>query len=251
MKAVHAVVVDDSQLIRELVVKVLNVNDIKTYEAFDADTALKIIKDIKPRLVVLDIMLPGKLDGIDICGELRQDPKFKNLLIVMITASDKKNLEKRALKTGADILIRKPFAPKELWMKINELLKKKNENADEYKIFVLDDEEIVCKIAEETLTREGYDVLAKTGANGAYKMIVHYKPDLVLLDVMMPGISGDQFADIIKSDKNIINKPKIIYYSNKSKQELRELVEKTNVESFVCKIDGPKELLKTVKEVLK
>jgi CheY-like chemotaxis protein len=116
------------------------------------------------------------------------------------------------------------------------------------KIMVIDDDENSCRLAEITLRRAGYDVTVRTHALGSSAEIKSFKPDLILLDVMMPGLSGEALADVIAA--GIKTRPKILFYSNKSPQELSELVKKKGVEGFVCKIDGPSALLKTVEQTL-
>jgi two-component system response regulator MtrA len=116
------------------------------------------------------------------------------------------------------------------------------------KIFILDDDENACRLAALVLARAGYEVQVQTMAIGATSAIKTFSPDLVLLDVMMPALAGDNLVDIIA--KVIKPRPKIVFYSNKTSNELRELVAKTGVEGFVCKVDGPSALVATVRKVL-
>jgi CheY-like chemotaxis protein len=109
------------------------------------------------------------------------------------------------------------------------------------KIMVIDDDENSCRLAEITLRRAGYDVTVRTHALGSSAEIKSFKPDLILLDLMMPGLSGEALADVIAA--GIKTRPRILFYSNKSPQELKKLVKKKGVEGFVCKIYGPSALL--------
>ena len=117
-----------------------------------------------------------------------------------------------------------------------------------YKIFVLDDDETACKLAERVLTQAGYKVMTRTQAIGTTVSVSAFQPDLVLVDVMMPALPGDAVIQIL--EQHMKPRPKILLYSNKSPQELQALVEKTKVEGFVCKVDGPAALLQAVKSVL-
>ena len=92
------------------------------------------------------------------------------------------------------------------------------------RIFVLDDDEVACQLVNQVLSKEGYEVMTRTQAIGATSSIKSFKPDLVLLDVMMPAISGENFVDIIQQSIKPI--PKILYYSNLSAPELQSLADK-------------------------
>ncbi len=117
-----------------------------------------------------------------------------------------------------------------------------------HKIFVLDDDENSCALAQKVLTKAGYEVMITTRAIGASSTIRSFAPHLVLLDVMMPALSGDALAEIIS--RTVHPRPKILFYSNKSAQDLDELVRSSGVDGFVCKVDGPTALLKKIKKAL-
>jgi DNA-binding response OmpR family regulator len=115
------------------------------------------------------------------------------------------------------------------------------------RIFILDDDDNACQLAERVLTKAGYDVQTQTRAIGATTAIRAYHPDLVLLDVMMPALSGDALAEILL--RSVKPCPKILFYSNKQEDELRELARATSVDGYVCKVHGPAALLKTVRGI--
>jgi len=116
------------------------------------------------------------------------------------------------------------------------------------RVFILDDDERSCKLAQMVLERAGYNVMSKTQAIGATNSIRAFDPDLVLIDVMMPALSGDNLVEIL--NQKLDPRPRIIYYSNKSEHELRELMEKTGADGFVCKVDGPGAMVSKVRKYL-
>ena len=116
------------------------------------------------------------------------------------------------------------------------------------KIFVLDDDERACQLAERVLTEAGYKVMTRTTPLGSTTAVSAFQPDLVLLDIMMPALSGTHVVSIL--DQHMKPRPKIIFYSNRTASELRELAEKSKVEGFVCKTEGPNALLTKVKKIL-
>jgi len=123
MSTLRAVVVDDDRLNREIVAKTLDSNGFDTFQAEDAIKGFREVENSTPQLGVIDVVLPGTLDGVGLCQMVRAAPDTKNSVIVMITASDRKKEAGRALNAGADVLIGKPFSPKQFWNQVEQILK--------------------------------------------------------------------------------------------------------------------------------
>ena len=116
----HILVVDDDDGIRSLVKKYLNENNFLVTTADSAESASKKIKIIEFDLIVLDIMMPGK-SGL----EFIQDHKKKlNTPIILLTAKGEANERVEGLEIGADDYLAKPFEPKELILRIKNILNK-------------------------------------------------------------------------------------------------------------------------------
>ena len=90
--------------------------------AFDGEDGLKKAKEIKPDLIILDLMLP-KIGGLEICRILRNDSELANTKIVMVTAKNQSHDELRGMETGADDYIMKPFEPDELRHVVGQVFK--------------------------------------------------------------------------------------------------------------------------------
>ncbi len=250
MNRVRAVVVDDNRLNREVVSRTLEARGLEVAQAEDAMAGWKAIQNNSPQLAVIDVMMPGEIDGVGLCRIIRTDNNTKHMVVVMITAADRKRETERAAAAGADILIPKPFSPREFWMQVEPLLKIKDDKAGEYRVFILDDDENDCKLAHKALSSQGFQVSYQTEVSGAVWSIKQTRPHLVLLDVMMPGLSGDELALIIEKDKSIASKPRIVFYSNKDARELESLTADKGADGFVCKVDGPDALIAEVRRVI-
>ena len=110
-------VVDDEFTIRELVALTLE-NDYDVIKAESGEDALEKVK-LKPDLVILDIMMP-RMDGYQVCQVLKTNKDTKNIPIIMLTAKHQIDDVKRAIETGADEYITKPFEPDLLKRRVNE-----------------------------------------------------------------------------------------------------------------------------------
>jgi two-component system, OmpR family, phosphate regulon response regulator OmpR len=122
----HILVVDDDDRIRELIKEYLESNDFYITTARDAEDAKNKIKLIKFDLVILDIMMPGQ-NGLELTKEIKLT---SDQPIILLTAMGETSDRVSGLETGADDYLPKPFEPKELLLRIKNILKriKKNKN---------------------------------------------------------------------------------------------------------------------------
>ena len=116
----HILVVDDDDGIRSLVKKYLNENSYLVTTADSAEKALDKIKIIKFDLIILDIMMPGK-NGLEF---IKENKKKLDTPIILLTAKGEANERVEGLESGADDYLPKPFEPKELVLRIQNILNK-------------------------------------------------------------------------------------------------------------------------------
>ena len=115
-------IVDDEEKVRKLVEVTLSVGDLEILHASSGDEALKITREAKPDIILLDIMMPGGLDGFDVCKLLKKDPDTKDIYIIMLTAKGQQADREKGLALGADDYFVKPFSPMELMDKLDKIL---------------------------------------------------------------------------------------------------------------------------------
>ena len=118
----HILVVDDDDGIRLLVKKYLNENNYLVTTASSAEDAMKKIKIIKFDLIILDIMMPGK-SGLEF---IQENKKKLDTPIILLTAKGEAKERVEGLELGADDYLPKPFEPKELVLRIQNIIKKTN-----------------------------------------------------------------------------------------------------------------------------
>ena len=119
---VHILVVDDDDRIRTLLKEFLNESKYIISTANDALQASEKIKIFKFDLIVLDVMMPGK-SGYDLTKEIKKE---FNIPIILLTAKGEVENRIKGLELGADDYIGKPFEPKELLLRIKNIISKKN-----------------------------------------------------------------------------------------------------------------------------
>ena len=120
----HILIVDDEPQIHTVLGKLLNKEGYQVSSAFGAEEAFKKIEAQKPDLILLDIMMP-KVSGIEICNRLKENPKTKDILILILSAKDAQADRIDGLTHGADDYVSKPFHLRSLVRKIQHMLTKK------------------------------------------------------------------------------------------------------------------------------
>ena len=121
---------------------------------------------------------------------------------------------------------------------------------DKQKILIVDDSELVLTQAREALGEAGYEVLTATNgieANGY--IFSKHQPDLIILDVMLPMLSGDQKARLLK-EKECSRHIPILLISSKSEEELMRLAVEAGVNGFIQKPFTSAEIVTSVQETL-
>lgn len=115
--------VDDHSDIRRLIRITLGKN-FEVLEAEDGVTALDIVRRQKPDLVVLDVMMPGELDGLQVLDAIKADPALLHVRVIMVTARGQARDYDDGMQRGADAYFIKPFSPLQLVAAIKDILAK-------------------------------------------------------------------------------------------------------------------------------
>jgi len=113
-------VVDDEKDIRKLLEETLKSKDYEILQVGTGEDALVISRKIRPDLILMDIMMPGDLNGIEATRMLKSDVRTKQSKVIVLTSSG--TLKEIAMSAGADAYFLKPFSPLELLRKIDEFL---------------------------------------------------------------------------------------------------------------------------------
>lgn len=121
-------IVDDEEDIRELIsVSLMREEDYKLLEAVNGLEALQLARATRPDLIILDLMLP-EMDGLTVYKNLREDARTNSIPVIMLTARGRLEEKILGLGLGADDYMAKPFSPKELMLRVRNLLRRTNPN---------------------------------------------------------------------------------------------------------------------------
>ena len=114
-------VVDDSEILREIATQALKNDSFRVIEAEDAYVALSLLEMTIPDIFLIDIVMPG-MDGIELCQRIRQRHGCSDKIIIMLTVKHEDEVRQKAMAAGADFYMTKPFSPTSLLDVMNHLI---------------------------------------------------------------------------------------------------------------------------------
>ena len=118
-----ALIVDDQPDIRKLISVTMEMEDFDLHEAENGEDAWRIAQNLRPAVILLDVMMPGSLDGYQVCETVKQDPILRlKTKVIMLTARAQATDLARGQSAGCDAYLVKPFSPIELLDTIDRLV---------------------------------------------------------------------------------------------------------------------------------
>jgi signal transduction histidine kinase/DNA-binding response OmpR family regulator/HAMP domain-containing protein len=262
---------DDPIVIRELRIILKKENHCLKF-AFSGSEGLKILSAYIPDLIFLDLCMPG-IDGFEVLEEIKKRDNLKNLPVMIITATDLTEDEKRGLSKNVKGVITKGRIDKTALLALtNKLLypmlqeaaepiklpapqvsgerKKKVERRGTARILVVEDRPDNLTIIGEILKTKGYTIYeAKNGREGV-EIAGKMRPDLILMDMHMPVMNGLESAKHILEIEGLKKIP-IIGLTARAMKGDRERVIAAGCCDYVSKPVMPKDLLKKVEQWLR
>lgn len=233
-------IIDDTKDSREIIEEYLkDFIDLEIYTAQDGESGLKLAKELKPSLIISDIMMPG-MNGWQVLEHLQKEEEFRNIPVIII--SNVSN-ETKALSLGAIDCLNKPISKNDLMTVF-----KKNFKSQQNSVLVVDDEPDIRDLMVDILQEDVKTIkLAKNGAE-AYNILENgFYPDLVFLDLMMPDIDGFKFLEMVKVNPKYQSLPIIVISAKDLTKSDLDILERRNVQI----IRKGKDLENAVKKALK
>lgn len=219
-------VIEDEEILLDVLEKKLEKENYRVITAIDGKDGLSKAITMRPDLILLDIVLP-KLNGYEVLEGLKKNLGENMPPVIIISNSGQPVEIDKAMNLGAkDYIIKVQFTPEEVIAKINNLVAQMERNkqvsptkiddkASKPRILIVEDDQFLRDLLESKLIRENFEVsLAIDGLSG-WDKISKEKPDLVLLDIILPGISGFDILKKVREDSsNDIASIPIILLSN-------------------------------------
>lgn len=208
----NILLVDDDELNCELLKRRLEADHHTVTALTTGNKALELIKDNKFDLVLLDIMLPD-INGVDVLEKIKQDPVNDGLHVMMVTANGDREMVLKCLDEGATDYLVKPFSMQVVKARLQRILLNTTTATIDYKntkILLVDDQELNRDVLAHRLNKSGYKITSVTNGQEALTLLKNNSFDLILLDIMMPDISGIEVLKELRSMDLHKNSPVIM-----------------------------------------
>ena len=235
-------VIDDDADIRITIGQYLESRGYKVVYADNGASGVNLAKELQPFAITLDLLLPNK-DGWTVLNELKENPATKNIPVILVSIIGDKNL---GYGLGAFEYFVKPISHNELLSAFNKLENYARKKIE--KIILVDDDELEFERFKRVLHNDGVTVHFIKDSQFAFNKIVDIQPDLIVLDLLMPGIDGITLTHELRNYKETKHIPIIIStakdLNDEEKNSLRHIVEDITVKSK----GHPHDVLKIVRD---
>jgi two-component system NtrC family sensor kinase len=198
--------IDDSVTFREQLKAALEGASYRVLVAGSGEEGLRLAADLRPSGAIVDGVLPG-IDGATVIRRIRLDAASRGLPCLLLTGSEDRGDEVRALDAGADAFVRKDESIALILARLNAMLRSAGAQTSKpatasllgpKKILAVDDSETYLQELAEALRADGYEMVLARSGEEALQLLAVQPVDCILLDVVMPGIGGQETCRRLK-----------------------------------------------------
>ncbi len=190
-------IIDDNGIVREALENFLSGKGYEVSSSADGAAGLAVFKDLNPDLVILDRNIPN-MSGSEVFAQIKKlSPEVP---IIILTAYDSFSATERYLKDGAAAFISKAEGISPVIGEVEKILGSDAVKTDSSeKILIVDDEESIVRMLKRFLLIKGFEVFEAFDGPQAIDIYKKKKPDIVLLDIALPGKNGLEVLEALKS----------------------------------------------------
>jgi two-component system NtrC family sensor kinase len=218
-KPATILIIDDSPTFCEALKSALESAGHSVVTAQTGEDGLRVAFDTRPAAIVVDGVLPG-IDGVTVIRRIRADAALRRTPCLLLTASEERSGELNALDAGADAYVRKEEDIEIILARVAAVLRSASASSaigstssllGPKKILAVDDSLTYLEEVAANLREEGYDVVPARSGEEALELLAVQSVDCILLDLVMPGLSGQETCRRIKSSAKWRDIPLIMH----------------------------------------
>lgn len=248
--------VEDNPATVEVMQQELELLGYEVVIATDGLEAVELAASELPDLIVMDIALP-KMDGLQAASQIKRNAKTQSIPILAATAKAMPEDRQKCLASGCDDYLPKPFTHRELGACIERLLARKGRAGESpaqggaKKILIIDDNVDFSNLVRSRLEQTGkYIVQVENQGSLGVSAARAFKPDLIVLDVVMPDMDGPEVAEKIQEDNTIANVPIVFLTSIVSEEEVKSHRGVIGGRHFIAKTERIQTIVSYVEQIL-
>ena len=197
-----ALVIDDEAEARDLIRRMIEREGVRVVTASDGDEGLRLAREIRPTVITLDLLMPGK-DGWAVLAALKADPKLADIPVIVVSILEE---SRRGFALGAAGFLTKPVDREALRSTLGRFVG----TAVGSRVLVVEDDDVMRTMLRRLLVGEGCLVAESENGKVALERVSEFRPDLVLLDLMMPEMDGFEFIEALRRRPDAANIPVIV-----------------------------------------
>ena len=179
-------VVDDDQTVREVMERHLTREGFSVVTANGGREGLRLAREMQPAAMTLDVMMPD-LDGWTVLAAIKGDPTLADIPVILVTIVDEKN---RGYSLGATDYMVKPIDRERLVSVLRNIC-----GAVGRRVLIVDDDEVMRRVIRTVLEQDGWKIIDASNGRQALMQLAEARPDVIVLDLMMPEMDGFEFLD--------------------------------------------------------
>ena len=215
-------VIDDDSTMRDLLRRILEREGFAVATAASGSEGLLLAEQLRPDVITLDVMMPS-MDGWTLLSKLKEHPELVDIPVIMVTMVAE---SERGYALGADHYMVKPINRRRLVDILNTYRGRDDESGQ---ILVVEDDEPTRSLLRRTLQGDGWEVAEAENGQEGLNALDKFKPDLVLLDLMMPKMDGFEFLRQFRSREAYREVPVIVVTAKElTKEEATRLRQGTS-----------------------
>jgi signal transduction histidine kinase/CheY-like chemotaxis protein len=237
-------VIDDDPAVHEIIRHVLKKEQLKIVSAMNGEEGIKLAKECLPLAIILDLIMPG-MDGWEVLVKLKEDPQLKEIPVVISTADDRATPEAR-LSIKVDEYLVKPINSSLLIAVLNRY---RPQAMEKYTLLVVDDDQETRKIVIRIAEKEGWKTLEAANGDLALQTLQQMRPNLILLDLIMPVMNGFEFVQQFRKQEALKAIPIVVLTSKDLSKEERKYLGGFAHKIFEKGSGGIGELQEIIKEI--
>lgn len=239
-------IIEDEEILVDVLRKKLEQQEYEVFTAKDGEEGLEKVDKLSPDLILLDIVMP-KVDGYEVLTAMKKKYGDKFPPVIIISNSGQPVEIEKVMQLGAkNYIIKAQFTPEEVVEKVNQLMdgadntatkvSTDGESADSTNVLIIEDDQFLRDLLTTKLKKENFSVSTAIDGPGGIEKILKEKPDVVLLDIILPGIDGFEILKRVRSnsDESIVETP-VILLSNLGQEADVEKGRKLGASDYLIK----------------